>query len=92
MNNYFKVGKLVATFGLQGELVLLHSLGKKTSLKGLQAIFIEENKDTFIPYFIQSTKIKSDKEILISLDGLSTKETAHKLVQKEVWLLEDDFQ
>ena len=92
MNNYFKVGKLVATFGLQGELVLLHSLGKKTSLKGLQAIFIEDKKDTFIPYFIQSTKIKSDKEILISLDGLSTKETAHKLVQKEVWLLEDDFQ
>ena len=92
MNNYFKVGKLVATFGLQGELVLLHSLGKKTSLKGLEAIFIEDKKDTFIPYFIQSTKIKSDKEILISLDGLSTKETAHKLVQREVWLLEDDFQ
>lgn len=92
MNNYFKIGKLVATFGLQGELVLMHSLGKKTSLKGLESIFIEEKKDSFIPYFIQSSRIKGDKEVLLHLDGLSTKESAHKLVQKEAWLLEADFQ
>ena len=92
MTNYFKIGKLVATFGLQGELVLLHSLGKKTALKGLEAIFIEERKDAFIPYFIQSAKIKNDKELLVKLEGLATKETAHKLVQREVWMLEDDFQ
>jgi small subunit ribosomal protein S16 len=29
MNNYFKVGKLVATYGLKGEIVLQHSLGKR---------------------------------------------------------------
>ena len=91
MNNYFKIGKLVATFGLQGELVLQHSLGKKTSLKGLQAIFIEEKKDSFIPYFIESTRIKNDKETFVKLEGLDTKETANKLTQKEIWLLEDDF-
>ena len=92
MNNYYKIGKLVATFGLQGELVLIHSLGKKTSLKGLEAIFIEERKDAFIPYFVSGTKIKSDKEILVRLDGLTTKESAHKLVQREVWILDADFQ
>ncbi len=92
MNNYFKIGKLVATFGLQGDLVLQHSLGKKTSLKGLEAIFIEEQKDSFIPYFIQSTKIKSDKEVLVKLEGLATKEAARKLLQREVWILEPDFQ
>lgn len=92
MNNYFKIGKLVATYGLEGDLVLQHSLGKKTSLKGLEAIFIERQKDSFIPYFIQSGKIKSDKEVLIKLEGLTTKEKAHKLVQREVWILEPDFQ
>ena len=81
----------MATFGLQGDLVLLHSLGKKTSLKGLEAIFIEEKKDVFLPYFVESTKIKSDKEVLLRLEGLSSKETAHKLVQREAWLLEEDF-
>ena len=92
MNNYFKIGKLVATFGLQGELVLQHSLGKKTSLKGLPAIFIEEHTDSFIPYFIESARIKSDKEVLLKLEGMPTKETAHKLVQREVWILEPEFQ
>ena len=92
MTNYFKIGKLVATFGLQGELVLKHSLGKKTSLKGLESIFIEEQKDSFIPYFIKSSKIKSDKEVLVMLEGLTSKESAHKLVQREVWILEEDFQ
>jgi 16S rRNA processing protein RimM len=44
MDNYFKIGKLAATFGLEGQLVLEHNLGKKTSLKGLENIFLEENK------------------------------------------------
>jgi 16S rRNA processing protein RimM len=91
MENYFKIGKLAATFGLQGELVLEHSLGKKTSLKGLETIFIEEKKDTFLPYFITATKIKNDKELYVSLEGLDSKEAAHFLIKKEVWLSENDF-
>ena len=39
MDNYFKIGKLAATFGLEGQLILEHSLGKKTSLKGLGKYF-----------------------------------------------------
>ena len=54
MNQYFKIGKLAASFGLKGDLVLQHSLGKKTSLKGLETIFLEEGKDNFMPYFIAS--------------------------------------
>jgi 16S rRNA processing protein RimM len=91
MTQYFKIGKLAASYGLTGELILEHSLGKKTSLKGLQTIFIEEKKDSFLPYFISTTKIKSDKEIYLKLEGIDTKETARKLTPKEAWLLEDDF-
>jgi 16S rRNA processing protein RimM len=72
-------------------LILEHSFGKKTSLKGLETIFIEETKDTFLPYFIDSTKIKNDKETLISIEGISSKEAAHFLIKKEVWLDENDF-
>jgi len=91
MNQYFKIGKLAATFGTDGVLVLQHHLGKKTSLKGLETIFIEEKKESFLPYFISATKIKNEKEIFVSLEGIQTKEAARFLVKKEVWLSETDF-
>jgi|SRR5665647_100773 16S rRNA processing protein RimM len=91
MNNYFKIGKLAATFGLEGELILEHSLGKKTSLKGLENIFIEETKDSFLPYFLESAKIKNEKEVYIKLEGIFSKEMAKHLIKKEVWLIENDF-
>jgi len=58
MAEYFKIGKLAASTGLKGELVLQHNLGKKTAFKGLEAIFLEEKKDSFMPYFIQATQIR----------------------------------
>jgi len=88
---YFKIGKLVAVHGLTGELVLKHELGKKTSLKGLKNIFIEEGKDSFLPWFIESAKIKNEEEIFLKLDGVNTRETAKKMTRKEVWLTETDF-
>jgi len=91
MTEYFNIGKLVATFGLQGELVLKHNLGKKTSLKGLTAIFIEEKKESFIPWFVEGTRIKNEEEVYIKLEGISVKEQANKLAQKQVWLPEVDF-
>jgi len=91
MAEYFKIGKLVAVHGLKGELVLRHELGKKTSLKGLQAIFIEEKKGAFLPWFIAATKIKSDDEIYLQLEGIDTRESALKLAQKETWLPEASF-
>ncbi len=91
MAQYFKIGKLAASFGLKGELVLQHSLGQKTSLKGLETFFIEESKDNFMPYFIESTSIKNDAEVYVKVEGIDTKEVARKLTPKEVWLLEDDF-
>jgi 16S rRNA processing protein RimM len=89
--NYFKIGKIVAVHGLKGEMLLKHELGKKTSLKGLQAIFIEENKNSFLPLFIEAVKIKSEKEIYLKLEGINTRETAIKLTRKEIWLQEVDF-
>ena len=91
MIEYFKIGKLVAAFGLKGELILKHTLGKKTSLKGLPAIFIEEKKNSFLPWFIEGAKIKSKEEIYLTLEGVNTRESSMKLVQKEIWIPEPDF-
>ena len=91
MTEYFKIGKLAAVHGLKGELILKHELGKKTSLKGLQAVFIEEKKGSFLPWFIETTKIKSEAEVYLKLEGIDSREAAAKLTPKEIWFTETDF-
>ena len=70
----------------------MHQLGKKTSLKGLEVIFVENKKDEMLPYFIQSTRIKSDDEIFLQLEGVDVKEKTKSLLQKQVWLTDEDFE
>jgi 16S rRNA processing protein RimM len=91
MDQYFKIGKLAASFGLKGELVLQHNLGKKTTLQGLETIFLEEKKNNFMPWFITTTAIKSETEVYVKLEGIDSKETARKLTPKEVWITGADF-
>ena len=91
MKNYHSIGKLVASYGLKGEIILLHSLGKKSSLKGLEVIFVELKKDELLPYFIESARIKSDNEIYLKLEGVDTKEKTFPLLQRHAWLPEADF-
>ncbi|MES1216845.1 MAG: ribosome maturation factor RimM [Bacteroidota bacterium] len=88
---YFNIGKFVAIHGLKGEVILKHTLGKKTSLKNLQAIFIEEKKNSFLPWFIESSKIKTDDETYVKLEGINTREAAMKLVKKIIWITDQDF-
>lgn len=91
MKNYINIGKIVASFGVKGEVVLQHSLGKKSSLKGVEVLFIEERKDSFLPYFMQSSKIKNETETYIKLDGLDVKEQTKPVMSKQVWIKEEDF-
>ncbi|MBU3715332.1 MAG: 16S rRNA processing protein RimM, partial [Ferruginibacter sp.] len=91
MSQYFKIGKLAASHGLKGDLILQHNLGKETALKGLETIFIQEKKDSFIPYFIEKATTRTIDESLIKLEGINTKEEARKLTPKEVWLEQKDF-
>lgn len=87
-DNYRNIGKLVAVFGLQGELVLQHRLGKKTTFKGLKALFLEEKKGEMLPWFVQQVRAKGEEDVYVKFEGIDTKETARRLVQKEVWLPE----
>jgi 16S rRNA processing protein RimM len=88
---YRNIGRLVAVHGVQGELVLAHRLGKKTSLKGLKTIFLEAGKDELLPWFVENTRARGVDDLYIKLEGLDTKEAARRVLQKEVWLSEADF-
>jgi len=92
MTNYNSIGKLAATFGVKGELVLAHHLGQKTALKGVQTIFIEIKRDELLPYFVEETRIKNEQELFIKLEGINSKEEARNFLQKQVWLPEATVQ
>ena len=88
---YIHIGKIAATHGLQGEVVLKHVLGQKTNFKNASAIFIEKLKGEYLPYFHEISVIKNDSETIIKLEGIATKEAAAILLQKKVWLTKTDF-
>jgi 16S rRNA processing protein RimM len=91
MPEYLRLGKLVAAHGLKGEMVLEHFLGKKSSLRGLEAVFIEEKKNSYLPWFIQSVRIKNDSEVYLKLEGIDVREQAQRFTQKEVWVADEKF-
>ncbi|MCK7559294.1 hypothetical protein MKQ70_31745 [Chitinophaga sedimenti] len=72
MSNYFSIGKISAVFGLEGEVILKHSLGKRTFLKGVEVLFLEERKDSFIPYFLEKAKPKDHENVYVKLEGVNT--------------------
>jgi 16S rRNA processing protein RimM len=91
MTEYIHIGKIVAAFGLKGEVIVTHSLGKKTALTGVAALFVEEVKGSYLPYFIESSKAKDQEEMYVKLEGINTKEAAARLNTRAVWLLDADF-
>ncbi len=91
MTEYLRVGKVVAASGLKGEILVRHYLGKKSSFPGLKTIFIEERKDSFLPWFIESTRLKSAEEVYLKLETVDTRESALKLTQKDIWITAVDF-
>lgn len=91
MSTHIHIGKLAATHGLTGELIIKHSLGKKTGFTNTEALFIEVNKTELLPYFTEKSTAKNDTESIVKLEGIDTKEAAAKLLQKKLWLTKKDF-
>jgi 16S rRNA processing protein RimM len=89
--DYIHIGKIVAVFGLKGELILQHALGKKTQFKPQEVVFIEEIKGSYLPYFVLGSRAKSIYETILQLEAVATPEAAARLRGKPVWITETDF-
>ena len=90
MENYVVIGKFISTFGVKGELVLEHHLGEEIDPLAIKVIFIEEKGGKFMPYFVSSANIKSDTELLISLEGIDAPEKGKMFLRKQIWLPENE--
>ena len=90
-DSYIHIGKIVAPFGVSGQLILQHVLGKKTQFPNIAVVFIEEIKGSYLPYFLEKAQAKSHDESILQLETIITREAAQRLCTRPVWLLEADF-
>jgi 16S rRNA processing protein RimM len=91
-NNYRNIGKIVSAFGLKGEMIALHHLGKKISVSKIKVVFLEQKKDELLPYFVEQIRKKGQEEIFLKLEGIDSREKALKYIRREVWLKESEIQ
>jgi 16S rRNA processing protein RimM len=84
-----RIGKIVATHGLQGSVILSHVVGTSDWLKKEDVLFLELNKGSYIPFFVTAVKGTNDEGYVISLEDVSQMEEAKKLTGKQVYVKED---
>jgi 16S rRNA processing protein RimM len=87
---YRNIGKIVSAFGLKGDMIVLHHLGK-ISVSKIKVIFLEQKKDEMLPYFIENIRKKGEKELLLKLEDINSKEAASKFLRHDVWMKEEEI-
>ena len=84
-----RVGKIVAVHGLQGQVVLKHIVEDAGWLDKGDVLFIEMQRDSRIPYFVEAAKEANDEEYIVTLDDVTTPDAAKRLVGKAVFVKEE---
>jgi len=92
MKDLIHIGKIVAPHGITGQVIIEHALGKSISFKGVEVLFVEQTKNSFIPYFIQSASAKTDTLTHVHFEGMKTREATSIVISKKVWVPQEDFQ
>ncbi len=81
-----RIGKIVATHGINGSLILTHVVGNSQWLKKEHVLQVEMQKGSFIPYFISNFKENNNKEYIINIEEIDKIESAKELVTKHVYV------
>lgn len=84
-----RVGKIVAVHGLQGAMVMTHIADKPGWLKKDDVLYLELQKDSRIPFFVQSVTEAQDGAYIIRLEDITTIEEARKLIGRHVYVTSD---
>jgi 16S rRNA processing protein RimM len=92
VNSYRNIGKIVSAFGVKGDLIVQHHLGKKLAITKINVIFLEQKKDEMLPYFVTFAKKRGDDEMMLKLDGIDSKEAVSKYLRRDVWIPEEEIQ
>ncbi|MFZ9261947.1 MAG: ribosome maturation factor RimM [Chitinophagaceae bacterium] len=90
MEQYVVIGKIIAIFGVKGELIIQHHLGEDVDAEAIKIIFIEEKGGKFMPHFVASIKPRKEDELLLIIEGVDTPEKGKSFLRKQVWLPENE--
>ena len=80
-----RIGKLVATHGVTGSLIMAHIAGTSNWLKKGDALMVEMQKGSLIPYFVAQCKATDKDEYIVTFEDMTTPQQAKKLVTKHVY-------
>lgn len=80
-----RIGKIVASHGLNGAVILAHILNKKNWLRQEDVLFLELNKGSFIPFFVEQVKGNQAEECIVKFEDVANMEQAKKLIGKQVY-------
>lgn len=84
-----RIGKIAATHGLQGSVILSHIADASDWLKKDDVLFIELRKESYIPFFVMQAKAAGNDEYIVQLEDVPTVEEARKIVGRPVYVKED---
>ena len=87
MENYISIGYTKKTKGVKGDLkVEVDDIYINDFLKATVVFLSQQGKE--MPFFVE--KIKNERELLLKLEDIDSKEQAHELMSKEMFLRESD--
>ena len=89
--DYSKIGKIQNTHGLNGKIILKHIFEGKNIFKDLNHVFIEINRESYIPFFIEEKKVIDATEVLIRFDEVESLEVAREILNKPVFIETEIF-
>jgi len=88
MEKYISIGYTKKTKGVKGELkIKVEDIYLEDFLNSDVVFLLQHKKE--MPFFIE--KISNEKELLLKLEDIDSKETAHDLTSKEMFLRESDI-
>ena len=73
------IGKITSAHGVKGDIVLSHQLPLDFDTNLLDAIMIELNPKSYIPFFIKEMKETHDDEMVLTLEEIDNRDDAKKI-------------
>ncbi len=84
-----RVGKIVASHGLTGAVIMTHIAADSKWMKKGHALMVEMQKGSYIPHFVTDFKINNESEYVVNIEDIDKVESAKRLVGKSVFVNED---
>jgi 16S rRNA processing protein RimM len=82
---FIRIGKLIKVHGVHGHLIADHNLITNIDFGSWDALMIELNPGSFIPYFIEEISEQSPTSFKIKLETIDNPECAKLLTQKNIY-------